>query len=49
MHLKADVEWNNAACINALRSGCCQEIRDVLQVQLAPLPKTLQQVANLLN
>ena len=49
MHLKADMEWNDAACINALRTGCCQEIRDVLRVQLAPLPQTLPQVADLLN
>ena len=49
MRLKADVAWNDAACINALRTGCVQEIRDVLRVQLAPLPETVQQVANLLN
>ena len=49
MRLKADVTWNDAACIDSLRTGCAQEIRDVLQVQLAPLPATLQDVANLLN
>ena len=49
MRLKADVTWNDAACIDALRTGCVQEIRDVLRVQLAPLPETLQQVADLLN
>ena len=42
MHLKADVKWNDAACINALRTGCCQEIRDGLRVYLAPFPQTLQ-------
>jgi hypothetical protein len=49
MRLKADVEWNDAACIDALRTGCAQEIRDVLRVQLSPLPVTLQEVADLLN
>ena len=49
MQLKSDVEWNNAAWIHALRTGCAQEIRDVLRVQLNPLPATLQQVASLLN
>ena len=49
MRLKSDVEWNDAACIDALRTGCAQEIRDVLRVQLNPLPQTLQQVADLLN
>ncbi len=49
MRLKADVEWNDAACIDALRTGCAQEIRDVLRVQLTPLPLTLQPVADLFN
>ena len=49
MRLKAGVTWNDAACIDALQTGCVQEIRDVLRVQLAPLPETLQQVADLLN
>ena len=41
MRLKANVQCNDA--------GCCHENRDVLRVQLAPLPQTLQQVADLLN
>ena len=49
MRLKADVTWNDAACIDSLRTGCAQEIRDVLWVQLAPRPATLRDVANLLN
>ena len=49
MQLKADVTWNDAACIDSLRTGCAQEIRNVLRVQLAPLPATLQDVADLLN
>ena len=49
MRLKADVTWNDAACIDALRTGCTQEIRDVLRVQLNPLPETLQGVADFLN
>ena len=49
MRLKADVTWNDAACIESLRTGCAQEIRDVLRVQLNPLPETLQGVADLLN
>ena len=49
MRLKADVTWNDAACIDSLRTGCAQEIRDVLRVQLNPLPETLQGVADLLN
>ena len=49
MRLKADVTWNDAACIDALRTGCTQEIRDVLRVQLTPLPETLQGVADLQN
>ena len=49
MSLKADVTWNDAACIDALRTRCVQELRDVLRIQLVPLPETLQQVADLLN
>ena len=49
MRLKANVTCNNAACIDALRMGCTQEIRDVLWVPLNPLPKTLEGVADLLN
>ena len=49
MGLKADVTWNDAACIDALRTGCPQEIRDVLRVQLNPLPETIPGVADLLN
>ena len=30
MRLKADVTWNDAACIDNQRTGCTQEIRDVL-------------------
>ena len=49
MRLKADVTWNDTACIDALRTGCTQEIRDILRVQLTPLPETVQGVADLLN
>ena len=49
MQLKADVTWNDATCIDSLRTGCAQEICDVLLVQLAPLPATLQDVADLVN
>ena len=49
MRLKADIIWNDAGCIDSLRTGCTQEIRDVLRVQLNPLPETLQGVADLLN
>ena len=49
MRLKADVTWNDAACIDALQTGYTQEIRDVPRVQLNPLPETLQGVADLLN
>ena len=49
MRLKADITWNDAACIDALKTGCAQEIRDVLRVQLTPLPEKLQGVADLHN
>ena len=49
MRLKANVTWNDAACIDSLRTGCVQEICDVLRVQLAPLPATLHNVTDLLN
>ena len=49
MRLTSDVTWNDAACIDALRTGCTREIRDVLRVQLNPLPETLQGAADLLN
>ena len=49
MRLKADVTWNDAAYIDALQTGCIQEICDVLRIQLTPLPETLQGVADLLN
>ena len=29
MRLKANITWNDAACINTLRIGCDNEIRDV--------------------
>ena len=49
MRLKSDVTWNDAACIMALRTGCAQEIKDVLRVQMDALPTTLQEVATLMN
>ena len=49
MRLKADVTWKDAACIDALWTGFTQEIRDVLRVQLNPLPETRQGVPDLLN
>ena len=35
--LKTDVQWNDAACINVLRTNCSQGIRDVLRNRFEPL------------
>ena len=47
--LKTDVQWNDAAYINILRTNCSQAIRDVLRNRFEPLPETLTAVATLFN
>src|SRR5436853_185780 len=49
MRIKVDLQWNDAAFIEALRTGCSQEIRDVLRNRFEALPRTLQEVADLFN
>ena len=49
IRLKASVTWDDAVCINAFRTGCTQEMRDILHIQLNSHPETLQGVADLHN
>ena len=49
MKYKTDSGWDDVACIEALRKGCSQEIRDVLRNRYEGLPGTFQEVAAMFN